>query len=125
MPEPKGGDGDDSLFVRVEGYREILQDFEAIKQTLRNMKEATEVLRQLEDIKEKSIGTFMDNLNRLNQRLSSVNNELPRVDREGGNQRKEVSRKPQNRDTEELVDESINDLHSELKGLKSELEKIE
>lgn len=121
MEKPKK---EDPLFVRVEGYREVLKDFEAIRQILTNMKEATNVLQQIEDVKEQSIETFLENLERLNKRLSSVDGEIPEMEdgKEIESQAREMAGKIE---TENLVDDSINDLHSELQGLKEELQKIE
>ncbi len=115
---------DDPLFVRVDGYKEILQDFEAIRQILINMREATTVLQQLERVKEQSIDAFLENLKRLNERLSSVDREFPNLG-DGTNIESQVREVSGKKDTESLVDDSINDLHSELEGLKNELEKIE
>lgn len=114
---------EDSLFVRIEGYREVLQDFEAIRQILINMKEARSVLKRIEDVKEQSIDAFLENLDRLNQRLSSVDVELPEM---GDSSVKECQAREASGEiaTESLVDDSINDLHSELEGLRDELEKI-
>lgn len=156
---------DDSLFVRVEGYKVILQDLEAVRQILENMQEAVHVLNQVEDVKEQSIKTFLENVDRLNDKLESIEGEMPRLkDLEGGGSVKitsdgsqqqqtggkqmqqrgskqvqqsgnQQSRQPggqrsqqgggqqvqQQPEGKEAVDDSIRDLHDELKGLKDEL----
>jgi len=121
---------DDSLFVRVEGYRLILQDLEAVRQILENMREAVSVLNQLQDVKERSIETFFENLDRLNAKMESIDQELPEV-REVQQQGKVQVQRPQpetgsapQQAPEEAVDDSIRDLHSELSGLKDELDNL-
>lgn len=121
---------DDSLFVRVEGYRLILQDLEAVRQILENMREAVSVLNQLQDVKERSIETFFENLDRLNAKMESIDQELPEV-REVQQQGKVQVQRPQQETgsapqqaPEEVVDDSIRDLHSELSGLKDELDNL-
>ena len=147
---------DDSLFVRVEGYKVILQDLEAVRQILENMKEAIHVLNQVEAVKEQSIETFLENVDRLNDKLESVEGEMPRLkDLEGGGsvqitadqqqvQQQQQARAAQQQsatgqqqaplpqqgqqvqagDGKEAVDDSIRELHDELKGLKDELNEL-
>jgi len=140
---------DDSLFVRVEGYKVILQDLEAVRQILENMKEAIHVLNQVESVKEQSIETFLENVDRLNDKLESVEGEMPRLkDLEGGGsvqitadqqqvkQQQQAAagqhqapppqqaQQAQAGDGKEAVDDSIRELHDELKGLKDELNDI-
>lgn len=138
---------DDSLFVRVEGYKVILQDLEAVRQILENMKEAVHVLNQVEEVKEQSIKTFMENVDRLNEQLESIEGEMPRLkDLEGGGSVKITAEEPQQQQSqqqpvrdeppvqqqaqqpqqepEEAVDDSIRELHDELKGLKDELDEL-
>lgn len=113
---------DDPIFVRVEGYRVILQDLEAIRQILENMEEAVQVMHKLDDIKEQSIDTFMENLDRLYDKLQSVDAEMPEV--KDGQQGRNVRIEQSNVNEETVIDDSIKDLHSELEGLKDELDKI-
>lgn len=122
---------DEELFVRVEGYKDILQDLEAIKQIIENAREAVEVMNQVDRVKEKSIQTFMENIQRLNSKLDEVDSQLPKMKEtpvpEKTPEPKETPQKSpsKNIEQEEMIDESIKDLHTELKGLKDELDKLQ
>ncbi|MDY6770998.1 MAG: hypothetical protein SV186_03520 [Candidatus Nanohaloarchaea archaeon] len=123
---------DDSLFVRVEGYKVILQDLEAVRQIIENMKEAVTVMNQVDKVKEKSIETFLENVDRLNDKLDSIDAEMPQMrDMEQGGSvtiEREQSQQVQQQqpaDSEEVVDDSIHDLQDELQGLKDELDKLD
>lgn len=129
----QGQSDDDSLFVRVEGYKVILQDLEAVRQIIENMKEAIAVMNQVDAVKEQSIETFLQNVDRLNEKLQSIDAEMPQMQnmQQGGSvtiERESQSPdgpEPQPEDEEQVVDESIRDLHSELQGLKDELDRLE
>lgn len=122
MPQPKD---DDPLFVRVEGYKVILQELEAIRQILENMGEAITVLNKVDRVKEQSVQTFLENIDRLYEKLETVGQEMPRVDG-SGQPREEVPEEqvPQQPEGEEVVNDSIRNLHSELQGLKQQLDDI-
>ncbi len=128
-----GQSDDDSLFVRVEGYKVILQDLEAVRQIIENMKEAVSVMNQVDKVKEQSIETFLTNVDRLNEKLQSIDAEMPQMRdmEQGGSVTIERDRSqpqgpdPEPENTDEVVDDSIRDLHSELQGLKDELDKLE
>lgn len=113
MPE------DDQLYVRVDGYRVLLQDLEAIRQIIDNIKEASEVLEQVRDVKEKSIDTIYENVDRLNEKLEDVEVEMPEV--EPGQQVAAASFDGQEVQQTERIDDSVNELHSELESLQDEL----
>lgn len=133
-----GQSSDDSLFVRVEGYKVILQDLEAVRQIIENMKEAVAVMNQVDAVKEQSIETFLHNVDRLNEKLESIEAEMPQMqDMQGGGsvQIEPQGTHPQGHDTrpqqptqddpEEAVDDTMQELESELKGLQDELENLE
>lgn len=128
-----GQSDDDSLFVRVEGYKVILQDLEAVRQIIENMKEAVSVMNQVDAVKEQSIETFLTNVDRLNEKLQSIDAEMPQMRdmEQGGSVTIERDRSqpegpdPEPENTEDVVDDSIRDLQSELQGLKDELDRLE
>ena len=145
-------DRDMPLFVRVEGYKDVLKDLEAIRQILENMDESVQVLKKVQQVKEKSIKNFIDNVDRLDDKLDSVNVEMPELndmDRPGIRAESEKSARRKapepeeddfpeespdirseteiddgRKDEEDAVKGSINDLHSELKGLKDQLNNL-
>ena len=109
----------DELYVRVEGYKILLQDLEAIRQIIDNIHEASEVLAQVRDVKEKSIDTIYENIERLNDKLEDVEMEMPEVEDTPGSSQVEFT------DTEQAqsgqIDDSVQELHSELETLQDEL----
>ncbi|MFQ3274882.1 MAG: chromosome segregation ATPase [Candidatus Nanohaloarchaea archaeon] len=107
---------DDQLYVRVDGYKVLLQDLEAIRQIIDNIQEASEVLEQVRIVKEKSIDTIYENLDRLNDKLEDVEVEMPEV--EPG---QSVSMEVEQHEQVDHIDDSVNELHSELENLQDEL----
>lgn len=111
MPEEKLED--QPLFVKVDGYKVILKELEAGKQIISNMKEAIEVLEKTREVKKKSINSFVDNISRLKDKIEEINKEMPEL--------KEVNTTAEDIEEKVAVDKSVQELHSELKNLKSEL----
>ena len=105
------------LFVKVDGYKTILQELEAIRQIIENMNEAIDVLEKVRRVKEKSIETFMENVDRLNERLEDVNEQLPEIE---GYETHQLSEIPE----ESPIDDSVEELHGELRDLKNELKDL-
>jgi chromosome segregation ATPase len=108
----------DELYVRVEGYKILLQDLEAIRQIIDNIHEASEVLAQVRSVKEKSIDTIYENIDRLNEKLEDVEMEMPEVEDDGSSQI-EYSEAAQAESGQ--IDDSVKELHSELETLQDEL----
>jgi vacuolar-type H+-ATPase subunit I/STV1 len=108
---------DDQLYVRVDGYKVLLQDLEAIRQIIDNIKEAEEVLEQVRIVKEKSIDTIYENVDRLNDKLEDVEVEMPEVE---PGQQVSVQQVEQHEQVDH-IDDSVNELHSELENLQDEL----
>ncbi len=77
-------DDEGPIYVRVEGYKDVLQNLEAVRQILENMGETVHVIRKLEDMKERSIETFIDNVEKLDERLEMIDREFPEVKNAGG-----------------------------------------
>lgn len=111
---------DDQLYVRVDGYKILLQDLEAVRQIVNNINEATQVLRQIRQVKEKTIDTVYENLDHMNDKLEDVRMEMPEIE-EG---QADVSVNLPDKGHEVEIDESVEELHSELESLQSELSDI-
>jgi cell division septum initiation protein DivIVA len=105
----------------------VLQDLEGVRQIIENMHESLRVMKQIDQVKEKSIHTFLDNVDRLNARLNTLSEELPELqDADGQNlqiQRREQDT-PKQADPEQAIDESIEGLHDELQKLKGDLNEL-
>jgi|AntDeeMinimDraft_5_1070356.scaffolds.fasta_scaffold00112_43 hypothetical protein len=108
----------DQLYVRIEGYKILLQDLEAIRQIIDNIHEASEVLAQVRSVKEKSIDTIYENVDRLNEKLEDVEMEMPEV--EDGASQVEYSEAARTAESGQ-IDDSVQELHTELETLQDEL----
>jgi archaellum component FlaC len=106
----------EELYVRVDGYRVLLQDLEAVNQIIENIREASEVLSQVRDVKEKSIDTIYENIDRLNEKLEDIEMEMPEVDGAPT-----VEYAPEGHEEPDRIDDSVQELHSELNNLQDEL----
>lgn len=114
---------DDQLFIRVPGYKNILEDVAGVQQILMNMRKSVQVLQEVQDVKQKSIDVFNENVERLNQRLKNMDQEFPEVqDIEAHIERGDGGEVDVDDD---VIDESVRELRDELEGLKSELGNIE
>ena len=108
----------DSLFVKVDGYKVILQDLEVIRQIIENMKEAISVLNRVAEVKEKSIVTFMENISHLNEKLESISSQMPDIGQSPA--KTEIGFSP----SKKVISNSVNDLRGELEMLRDELSKL-
>lgn len=109
------------LYIKVPGYKHILEDLEGINQVLDNMRESLQVLHTVEEVKQKSIDVFVENVERLNEQLDDINREMPEVhdiEVHTGGGRVDMG-------GEEVIDESVKELRDELSGLQQELDQIE
>ncbi len=107
---------EDQLYVRVDGYKVLLQDQEAVRQIISNINEAAEVLSQVREVKEKTIDTVYENLDRMNDKLEDIEMEVPEVEEVPSHVN--VSREQQ---LDDEIDDSVQQLHSELENLQDEL----
>lgn len=105
---------EDPFFVKVDGQEQILQNLNDIGQLTTNVREALKILEQTRDLKEKTLNNVAESLTALNNKLTGIADEVPRV--EGGLEEDY---------TGEVVDESIRDLRGELDDLKGQLTSIE
>lgn len=120
--EVQAAGAEQPLFIKVPGYKNILQDLEGIRQVLANMREAVEVLRHVEQVKEKSIAVFLENVDRLNQQLADIDQQFPAV----GNLELHIDEEtPISEADDEVIDNSVRELQDELDGLRSELDRLE
>lgn len=111
---------EEQLYVRIDGYKVLLQDLEAVRQIVDNINEAAEVLRQVRQVKEKTIDTVYENLDRMNDKLEDIEVEIPDVEDAPAPQQINVET-PERRQKEDQIDGSVQELHSELQNLQDEL----
>lgn len=136
----------DQLFVKVDGYQEVLDELTSVKDTMTEMQDALDVIREIRDVKENTLNTFLDHINTLNKRLENIARELPDVDSSPTKPASDIPQKqrPQPRSTpdrnqrqeqergrsadaieEEVIENSVQDLHQELRKLKNSLRDLE
>lgn len=115
-------DRDDPLYIKIPEHKDIVQDIEGITQIIGNMRESIEVLEEVQQVKERTVDVFVENVDRLNQQLADIDQRLPEVadvevhlDRHGGAREGD----------EEVIDESIRELRGDLEGLRDELGRLD
>ena len=108
---------EEQLYVRVDGYKVLLQDLEAVRQIIDNINEAAEVLRQIREVKEKTIDTVYENVDRMNDKLDDIAMEIPEV--ENAQIPNQVDIDVDQHEAE--IDDSVQELHTELQDLQNEL----
>lgn len=111
---------EEQLYVKLDGYDELLNDFESIEHIVDNVREAMDILEQVRELKKRSLEAVYDNIDRLDQELNQVSVQMPDVD--GGVEVPE-------RDVEEStptpeIDGSIEELRTELESLQDELSEM-
>jgi len=112
---------EDQLYVRVDGYKVLLQDLEAVRQIINNINEAADVLRQVRQVKEKTVDTVYENVDRLNDKLEDIEMEVPEVEDAQMARQVNVDTGEVQQQQEQEIDGSVQELHSELQNLQSEL----
>lgn len=118
---------DDQIFIKVPGYKHILQDLTGIKQVLDNMREALDVVREVEAVKKKSVDVFLQNMDRLNQQLNDIKVQFPEVHDidihiDEGDELKQVDTNTPRGGR--IIDESVTDLQDELQQLRNQLDEF-
>lgn len=119
---------EEPLFIKVPGYKNILQDLVGVKQILTNMKESVEVLHEVQQVKERSIEVFVENVERLNQQLADIDGQLPAIEEMDIHIAEDISHgdlDDANIEEGEVIDEAVHDLKGELESLRGELNKLE
>jgi hypothetical protein len=115
--------GEEPLFIKVPGYKNILQDLVGVQQILNNMKESVEVLHEVQKVKERSVKVFLENVERLNAQLDDIDGQFPEIEDMDIHIAEDISQG--DIDEEEVIDNAFTDLKGELEGLRSELDQIE
>lgn len=114
---------EEPLFIKVPGYREILQDLVGVQQVLTNMKESLEVLHEVQKVKEQSITVFVQNIERLNAQLNHIDTELPEIEEMDVHVAEDIT--DGDLDEDEVIDDAVQDLKGELDQLQDELSKLQ
>lgn len=117
------GGRNDPLYIKVPEHQHIVQDIEHINQIIRNMRESIEVLNEVQEVKEKTVGVFIENVQRLNQQLEDIDGRLPEV--HDIEVHMEDGKRPVSEGDDEVIDESIQELRGDLEGLRDELGRLD
>ena len=108
---------EDQFYVRIDGHREVLQDLESVEELVNNINEAINVLEEMRDIKEKAIDSVYSNVQELNERLESIQMEMPELEEGADTELPDT-------DMDVEVDNSVDEIHNELQDLQKELSKL-
>ncbi len=114
---------EEPLFIKVPGYKNILQDLVGVQQILNNMKESVEVLHEVQHVKERSIEVFLENVERLNAQLEDIDGQFPEIEDMDVHIAEDISHG--DIDEDEVIDDAFKDLKGELEGLRTELDQID
>ncbi|WEL23016.1 hypothetical protein [Candidatus Nanohalovita haloferacivicina] len=129
----------DQLYVKLDGYRELLNDLDSVEKTITNIEEAMEVLRQVRSVKQTAIDTVNENIEHLNNELGEVAGQMPELednvpadeldDRQSAGGQQVVQQQSNDFGQEQSfsedqgpeLDNSIDELRDELDDLQNEL----
>lgn len=109
---------EDQFYVRIDGHEEMLQDLSSVENLVQNVDEALKVLDEVRDIKEKAIDSVYSNVQELNERLESIQTEMPEL---GDESRPQM---PESGGMDVEVDDSVDEIHDELQNLQKELSRL-
>lgn len=110
----------EQLYVKLDNKQHLQEDLEDINQLASNVHEAVDILNRINSIKQESIQKVNQNLDRLNAKMTDLNQKLPEV------QEGEVSEPPKAEvSTNVDIDDSVNQLNEELKNLQNELSQLD
>lgn len=128
------------LYVKVEDEDQLINELEGIAKEIENVQETAELIEQLNQLKEESIEKLVDSVTGLEQRLQQIENDLPEQEQQttaprhgpntnNQNTRNRLSTTSQQRENKNTgqkapINDSMNELHSELENLKKELSGI-
>lgn len=104
------------LFVKIDRYRNILTSLGSIKTAMVLIKNSFGALNELEKARQQTMGLIRDALERVEKKMSSLDNELVRPT---GYQ---TQAPPEDYQDVHAVDATIADLKGQIQQLKSELE---
>jgi uncharacterized protein YPO0396 len=105
----------ESIFIKIERYGEVLKNIDGAKKALNNIKEVLKALENLEKIKEKSTDALQKNLDTLDALIRNVNSYIPDIKKRGSSEPLE----------DRVIDEAILSLHDEIESLKRSLQESE
>ena len=108
---------EDQFYVRIDGHREVLQDLESVEELVNNINEAINVLEEMRDIKEQAIDSVYSNVQELNERLESIQMEMPELEEGADTELPDT-------DMDGEVDNIVDEIHNELQDLQKELSKL-
>ncbi|MFB6208108.1 MAG: hypothetical protein ABEJ69_02050 [Candidatus Nanohaloarchaea archaeon] len=109
---------EDQLYVKLEGYEHLLDNLDRIEMIMESIEESIEVLDEIRELKTDTLETIYENVDQLNQKLGEVGSGMPNLD-EGEARQLSIS-EPE--DVE--IDDSVQELRSELDSLKDELSDV-
>jgi prefoldin subunit 5 len=106
----------EQLYVKLDNKQHLQEDLEDIDQLVANIREAADILKRVNSIKQESINKVNQNLDRLNAKMTDLDQKLPEV------QDGEVSKPPKAEVHSDVsLDDSVSQLNDELQNLQSEL----
>jgi len=111
---------DDQLYVRINQQEEMLGSLENLENIIRNINEASEILKQVRQVKITAIDTMSSNIQKLNENLEDFQMAMPEVEGQPNPTSEMVQ--PEVDDVE--TDSSVNEIHEELEDLQQELSKL-
>jgi len=103
---------DDQLYVKVDSQEDIEQGLDELELKVADIKSALDVLQEVRALKENTVQKIYNDLAELNNSIQTIEQRLPGVTE---------SERPI--ETPE-IDGSVQELHSELETLQSELERL-
>lgn len=107
---------DDDLYVKLEAHQGLQEELRNVQGTMANVNEALSVLSQVREVREDAIQKVNENINHLKDSLQVLDREMP-----GSQQEVE----PSGRVETPEIDDSVDELHSELQTLQEELQKLD
>lgn len=122
--EASGDRQEEPLFIKVPGYREILQDLVGVQQIISNMTESLQVLNEVQQVKARSIDVFVENVERLNTQLADISRQMPEIEEMDLHIAEDISHGDFDKH-EAVIDDAVKDLKGELEHLRSELDRLD
>lgn len=102
------------LFVKIDKYKQVLQNLEEIKNTLNDLKELFTLMNHLDDVKGQGMDSLKQGISELADTLLSMDEKFIRP--EGT---EEVIQEPKSE-----VSKTVQELRKELKGVRDDLERL-
>lgn len=110
----------EQLYVKLDNKQHLQEDLEDIDQLVANIREAADILNRINSIKQESINKINENLDRLNAKMTDLDQKLPKV------QDGEISKPPKAEMHSDVpLDDSVSQLNDELQNLQNELSQLD